>query len=326
MTTASTVMAPLWSRRQVEPIWLVLIAVLIAALAITTLSGESMLSSTSLRTIAIGSTALGFVAVGQTLAMVVGSFDLSVAWTVTLGAVVTAAVMDGQAGMAVPAVVAALAAGGVVGAVNGLVIARLGVNPLIATLGTALLLNGALNALVEGRVGSVSEGFREFGYGSLGAVPLSFVVLVIVAVAAHLWLRRSRTGHHVYAIGGSQDIARASGIRVERVIVAAHVVCSILAALAGVYLASRLGGPDTGVGTRGGYDLESIAVVVLGGTALGGGRGGVPGTVAAVVIFAVLEVVLNVLGVDPFAKTIVEGLVIIAAVASYQLRRTEPAR
>ena len=267
-------------------------------------------------------TALGLVALGQTVVMLVGSFDLSVAWTVSASAIATAVVMDGQAARLVPAVARRTRRWvAVVGLVNGVVITRLRVNPLIATLATSLLLNGVLNARFETQAGGVSQGFRELGYGGLGPVPFSFLLVVVLALAVGAWLRRSRFGHHLYGVGGSPEVARLSGIRVERVTVVAHVVCGVLAAAAGVYLASRLGAADTGVGPRGGYDLESIAVVVLGGTVLGGGRGTVSGTMAGVAVFAVIETTFDALQVDPFLKTVLEGVIIIAAVASYALRR-----
>ena len=306
---------------RVPPVWWAFLGLLLVSVVAIRSSGDVLLSSTNVQSVAVATTALGLVALGQTVAMLVGSFDLSVAWTVSLGAVVTAAVMDGRGSMVVPAVLAALAAGAVVGVVNGLVVTKLGVNALIATLATSLLLNGLLNSAVETRAGGVSEGFRELGYGQVGPLPLSFLVVALLAVGLAVVLRSTTFGHHVYAVGGSVDVARVSGIRSDRVVLAAHVICGVFAAAAGVYLASRLGSPDAGLGPRGGYDLESIAVVVLGGTVLGGGRGTVAGTAGGVAIFALLETAFDVLGVDPFLKTVLEGVIIVAAVASHTLRR-----
>ena len=322
MSAATSVrrLGPLTLRRP-EPIWLVLVGVVVACGLLVALQGASLLSPASVRAIGVSMTALGVVALGQTVVMLVGSFDLSVAWTVSLSAITTAVVMDGQPSRVALAVLAGLGTGALVGIVNGVVITRLRVNPLIATLATSLLLNGTLNARFATQAGSVSGGFRELGYGGVGPLPFSFLLVVLLALAVGVWLRSSRFGHHLYAVGGSPEVARLSGIHADRVVLAAHVVCGVLAAAAGVYLASRLGAADTGVGPRGGYDLESIAVVVLGGTVLGGGRGTVGGTMAGVAVFAVLETTFDVLQVDPFLKTVLEGLIIIAAVASYALRR-----
>jgi ribose transport system permease protein len=117
-------------------------------------------------------------------------------------------------------------------------------------------------------------------------------------------------------------VARLSGVRTGRVIVATHVLCSICAGIAGLLLAGRLGAGAPTVGTDGGYDLESIAAVVLGGTALAGGKGGVPGTVGGVLLLAVLDSVFNQLEVNAFFKDVVRGVVIVAAVAVYARRTT----
>ena len=133
-------------------------------------------------------------------------------------------------------------------------------------------------------------------------------------------MRRTRFGAHVYAVGGDAEIARNAGVRVRRATIGAHVVCSICAAIAGVYLAARTSTPNVELGSNGTYDLQSIAVVVLGGAALLGGRGTVGRTIAAVMVFALIDTAFNQLGVDPFLQTVARGVIIIAAVASYTVR------
>ena len=146
--------------------------------------------------------------------------------------------------------------------------------------------------------------------------------LILLAVATATWvvLTRTRFGHHLIAVGGDPQVARLSGVRNDRVLIAAHVLCSLCAGLAGVYLASRLGSGAPRVGTEGLYDLESIAAVVLGGTALAGGSGGVAGTVGGVLLLASIDAILNQLEVDAFVKQVIRGVIIIAAVAVYARR------
>jgi ribose transport system permease protein len=139
-------------------------------------------------------------------------------------------------------------------------------------------------------------------------------------VAVWFLLRSTRFGYHVYAVGGDEDVSKLSGLRTHRTIIAAHVLCSLTAAITGLFLASRLGSGTPTVGTDGGYDLESIAAVVLGGTALTGGRGGVLGTLAGVFILAVLDNTFNQLEVNAFLKDVLRGVIIIAAVALYARR------
>ena len=142
-------------------------------------------------------------------------------------------------------------------------------------------------------------------------------LLAGVVAAIYFLLRWTRFGFRVYAVGGDEEVSRLSGLRTHRTIIAAHVVCSVCAALTGLFLASRLGSGTPTVGIDGGYDLESIAAVVLGGTALAGGRGGVLGTVGGVLILAVLDNMFNQLEVNAFLKDVVRGVIIIAAVAVY---------
>ena len=151
---------------------------------------------------------------------------------------------------------------------------------------------------------------------------MSFFLLAIVAIVVFFLLRSTRFGYRIYAVGGSEDVSKLSGLRTHRTIIAAHVVCSLTAVITGIFLAARLRAGTPTVGTDGGYDLESIAAVVLGGTALTGGRGGVVGTMGGVAILAVLDNAFNQLEFNAFLKDVVRGLILIAAIAVYA-RRTE---
>jgi ribose transport system permease protein len=222
--------------------------------------------------------------------------------------------------MIAPAVLAVLVLSAAIGLVNGLVIARLDVNPLIATLGVGLILQGLLSASFTNFAGSVPAAFQAFAYGRIGPLPWSVLLLGLLALAAWLLLTRTRFGAHLYATGGNRDGARLAGIRTERVIIGAHVLCSLMAGLTGLYLASRLRAGAPWVGRDGVYDLESIAVVVIGGTLLAGGRGGAFGTLAGVFLFATLDAVFNMTGIDAFPKQVLRGAIVILAVAVYAVR------
>lgn len=263
---------------------------------------------------------LGIVALGQTLAILVGSIDLSVANLISVSAVLASFIMKGEPAMIAPAVLAVLALSAAVGLINGLIIARLDVNPLIATLGVGLILQGLLSASFSNFAGSVPAAFQAFAYGRIGPLPWSVLLLFVLAFAIWLLLTRTRFGAHLYATGGNRDGARLAGIRTERVMIGAHVLCSLMAGLTGLYLASRLRAGAPWVGRDGVYDLESIAVVVIGGTLLAGGRGGVWGTLAGVFLFATLDAVFNMTGIDAFPKQVLRGAIVILAVAVYAVR------
>jgi ribose transport system permease protein len=305
------------------PIWSALALIVVVGWAVVTIDGGTFFASSNLTNILQRSVALGIVAVGQTVAILAGSLDLSVAYLISLSSLVGAETMDGREAMLVPAILLTLGLGAGVGLANGLIITKLRVNPFIATLGTALILRGYIENNYDRPTGAVPESWESFGYTRIGPVPVSLFLFAGVAIVVGLALRRTRWGYHVYAVGGDEQVSVLSGLRTHRVVIGAHVICSVCAALTGLFLASRLGSGTPRVGTDGGYDLESIAAVVLGGTALAGGRGRVSGTVGAVLVLAVLDNIFNQLELDPFLKQAVRGVVIIAAVAVYALRRRE---
>jgi ribose transport system permease protein len=225
--------------------------------------------------------------------------------------------------MMLAAVLVVLAVSGLVGAVNGAIISRLKVNPFIATLGVGLILQGLLSASFTDFAGSVPREFQFVAYSTFGVVPYSVAALFVLAALASFVLWATRFGAHLYAVGGNAEGARLAGIRTDLVTIGAHVVCSLSAGLTGLYLASRLRSGAPWVGRDGVYDLESIAVVVIGGTLLAGGRGGVWGTLAGVLLFATLDAAFNMLGVSAYPKLVLRGAIVILAVAIYTFRTRE---
>ncbi|THV32082.1 ABC transporter permease [Glycomyces paridis] len=264
----------------------------------------------------------GFLAIGMTLVILCRSLDLSVGYTAALSSLVAATTMDGRPENIPVAIGAVLLVSGLIGAANGAIVAFLRVNPFIATLGTGLIIKGYLDTEYKGPAGDVPELFQQFGYTRIGFIPVSALVMLALAGAAVWFLRSTRTGHHMYAVGGDAEVARMSGIRTDRVLIAAHVLCAMCAGVAGLLLAARFGTGSAEAYTNL-YELDAIAAVVLGGTLLLGGRGGVAGTVAGVAILAVLDTVFNVMQIDPFAKDVLRGAVIIAAVALYARRQLD---
>jgi ribose transport system permease protein len=286
------------------------------------LDGGSLLSQANLVKMLTGMSLLGFVAIGQTLVIICRSLDLSVGYVVAWSSLVVATQMDGDESRMLPAIAMALGVAALVGLFNGVVITVLRVNSFIATLGTGLIIKGYLDTRYKGPAGSVSDTFQEFGYTRVGVVPVSTIVMVLVAVVATLLIRKTGLGYRMFAIGGNDEVARYSGIRTHRTMIAAHVLCSVAAGVAGLLIAARYGTGDPRVYDDG-LDLDSIAAVVLGGTLLMGGRGSVAGTVAGVGILAVLDTTFDALQVDPFFKDVVRGAVIIIAVALYARRQID---
>jgi ribose transport system permease protein len=303
------------------PVWVVLAGVFVVAQIAVAIDGGSLLTVDNVVDMLVRSVALGIVSAGQTLVILGGPLDLSVAYVISLSSIVGAEAMGGEDGGIAFGIGAVLLLGLGIGLVNGLVITKLRVNAFIATLGTALIIKGIIESQWDGPTGAVPESFEStLGYTRFGPIPLSVFLLVAVIAAVWFLLRFTSFGHRLYAVGGSEEVSKLSGVRTDRVLIGAHVLCAMAAALTGLFLASRLGAGSPLVGTDGGYDLESIAAVVLGGTYLLGGRGGVLGTLAGVFILAVLDNTFNQLEVNAFAKDVVRGVIIIAAVAAYSVR------
>lgn len=264
--------------------------------------------------------ALGLVGLGQTFAILVGSIDLSVASLISLVAVLASFLMQSDPGMILPAVTACLAVSLAVGAVNGILVAYCGINPLIATLATGLIIQGVLSASVTFLAGAVAPQFQAFAYSGVLGLPYSVLLFVALTLAGWFLLSKTRYGANLYAVGGNPEGARLAGLRTERFILSAHIIASLLAGVAGLYLAARLQSGTPWIGRDGIYDLESIAIAVIGGTILAGGKGGVIGTAAGVLLFASLDASFNMFGVDAFLKQVLRGAIVIVAVAIYAVR------
>jgi ribose transport system permease protein len=307
---------------------LVLIAAVVLGTVLTALEGRNFFSTGNLRDILTATSILGFIAIGQTLVILCGSLDLSVPFVASLTGVIAAGEMAGQTGNVLPAVLIALAIAAAIGLVNGVLVSMLHVHGFIATLGMGLVISGYIATNYQGNHGSAPQSFRTIGISFIGPLPVSTLIMLGCAVLAIVLLRRTRTGHHLYAVGGNAEVARLSGIRTSVPVITAHVLCSLLAALAGLLLLARLSVGNPTIGSQGQYDLMSIAAVVLGGTLLAGGKGNITGTVAGVAIFAVMDNVMAVMQTDSFLRNVVRGVVIVAAVAVYARRDIDrrPAR
>lgn len=251
----------------------ILVLVIIVGAILVATVGRSFFSPGNIRDILTGMSVLGLVAIGQTLVILGASLDLSVTYVMSLASLIAATTMAGSAGNIAWAVTLTLLVCAGIGLANGLIVTVLKVNGFIATLGTGLILQGVLNTSFQGSAGAVPWEFQLIGATGLGPVPVSTIIMIALAVVVWFLLDRTRTGAHLFAVGGDLEVARLSGLRTRTPLIAAHVLCSLFAGLAGLLLASRLGVGSPTVGQQGGYALLSIAAVVLGGTLLMGGRG-----------------------------------------------------
>ncbi|MGJ6968795.1 ABC transporter permease [Streptosporangium sp. G11] len=260
---------------------------------------------------------LVILAAGQYFVIVSGEFDLSVGSLVTVQVVVAARLIDGQEQATWPVLALLIVIGLLVGLANGVITTGLRVPSFITTLGMMLVLSGAVFLWTGGAPrGALSETFRMFGRKDLGPVPWSVLILLAAGTAAIL-LMRSDFGKRLIATGDNERAAGLSGVRVDRTRIIAFVLSGLAAAVAGILL-----GGFAGVSAQVGQGLEfsAITAVVLGGVALGGGRGSVVAAMAGALTLEALFTLLNLYGISGPLEFAVQGVIIIAAVAASAVR------
>lgn len=289
---------------------------LIALCVFLSFATDSFLSVRNFLNILDQITVLGIMAVGMTFVILIAGIDLSVGSVMALSMMVLG-YLNVEAGMPMyVAIPGGLAAAALTGIVAGLLITEFRVPPFIATLAMMSIARGLANMITNG---SQIIGFPPwFNMGAIirygGFLTMTVAVMLVVFVAALLFQRYRKEGRVLYAIGGNPEVARLAGINVKRVTVMVYMMCALLSGLAGILLAARLDSvqPSSGIA----YELDAIAAVVIGGTSLSGGTGGVGGTIIGVLIIGVLRNGLNLLGVSPFLQAVVIGSVIVLAVAA----------
>lgn len=330
---------PLRKAPALRKIWKVLsenaiYSVLILLVLVIALIEPSFLSITCLRDILVQSSTRAIIALGAFFAIVTAGADLSAGRMVGFAAVLSASMLQAPdylrlfyPNMAplplwVPIVIAVVACA-TAGLINGVVIAKFGVAPFIATLGMMVAIYG-LNSIYFNMepnssqpIGGLRADFTDIGTGAVGSGPYSvpYIVLIAIAVAIFMWVLLNKTtfGKNTYAIGGNVNAARVSGINVERTTMIMYGMAGALYGLAGVLEASRTGGATNNYGNM--YELDAIAACVVGGVSVTGGVGKVTGIMAGVLIFGVINYGLTFVGLDPYWQLIIKGGIIVSAVA-----------
>lgn len=297
----------------------VIYGLLLVMFLFAALYGERFLTSRNLINVLRQAVFLGTVALGQTLVILAGGIDLSVGSLVKLTVLVTAIVMDGQPERTWLAVAIGLAMGVGVGLTHAFLITRLRVAPFIATLGTYSILRGIALAIASKPVGQASPPMLALYDLRLGSIPLLVIGFALLLLLLWWILRRTVFGRYLYAVGGSEAAARLTGLPVDRVKVGAYVLCSLLASVTGLLYLSRMGLGDPNVAD--GLELQSITAVILGGTSLAGGSGSLWGTLGGVLLLGLTNNLLVAFNVNTYLQDLVEGLIIVGAVALYKQQK-----
>ncbi|MEW7006605.1 MULTISPECIES: ABC transporter permease [unclassified Lentilitoribacter] len=296
------------------------LVVLILAIIITMSTlNPYFLSISNFRAISVGMAPTAVIVIGMAILLASGGFDLSVGSVMALSSTVVAMLL--LAGVPIPvAVIAGIVLGGVAGLVNGVLVTGLGINPLIATLGTMSITRGIALVLTEGfSLSSLPPEFAWIGKATFSGFPVLVLLTLVLVLVFDLAVRHTRFFRQVYFIGANEKAAMLSGIHVSRVRIISYVLTGMLAAFAGVLLASRLmsGTPTAGNG----IELQVLAAAVIGGASLRGGEGTILGAFLGVVFVALINNSMTMLAVSIYWQMIVIGAVLVSAVALDMLIR-----
>ena len=261
--------------------------------------------------------------VGMTLVILTGGIDLSVGSVLAFSGAIMAGLL--KSGLAIEGlnlyvgvtVLGAVCGGTLVGAslglFNGLMITRFKVPPFVATLAMLTIARGATKLYTGGEaITGLGDSFAQIGSGRLMGLPNQALIAALIVGVAAILLKRTRFGRHVYAVGGNEEAAKLSGLNVNRIKLKVYGMAGALSAVGALMVTSKLNSATPVAGE--GYELDSIAAVVIGGTSLSGGRGSVFGTVLGALIIGVLNSGLVIMGVDPFWQKVIKGFVILLAV------------
>jgi ribose transport system permease protein len=307
--------------RGATPILLILLSLLMILFA-NFLAGGFATATNILQLLKLSSF-LGLVAIGQTVVMLTGGIDLSIAWVLTGSAAVFTSLCIGKDANIIPAAAAALVVGLATGFVNGFGVAKLRISPIVMTLAmNNIMIGGTL--LYTGGTPSGSSGplVRSLATGSVGIVPVMVIVWCVLGAATVVVTRYTRSGRKLLSVGEGPRVSYLTGIRNDHVTIAAYVVCGVMSSVTGILFAAFSGNTFLGMGDQ--FVLPTIAAVVVGGTSMFGGRGGYGGTMAAVFFITILTTVLVIGNIPAGVRSVVFGLAILAAIISQRFLMRSP--
>jgi ribose transport system permease protein len=305
----------IYANRNLLIIWGLLLLIVVIA----TLLQPRFATPENISNVMVQSTALGVITVGQTFVILTAGIDISVGAVASLVVVIMSLLANRNPAALPLAIGAGLAAGLIAGLANGWGITRLKVSPFMMTLGVMSIALGIALQLRPQPGGFIPDEFAWLAAGTMLGVPIPLLYFALIVAIGYWTLTFTRFGRHVYAVGGNEETTRLTGLPTDRIKLAVYAISGTCAALAGLFLSSRIRSGDALIGTS--FGLDSITAVVLGGTSLFGGRGSIIGTVAGVFIIASLSNIMNLVGVSTYYQYIFKGGILIVAVALYSVTR-----
>jgi ribose transport system permease protein len=322
MSRQDTSLGAIFSKAKNSTSFGIIIILVVMCLALTIAVGRIFLSADNLVSVIRQFSFIAIMAIGECVVIMTGGIDLSVgsvfAFSSVIGCMAMTKLNMGIAG----GLLTGLLVGAAFGLLNGLFITKLKLPPFISTLGTMSIARGLAFGVTGGfPVSNLPDAFKFIGQGYVGPVPAPVIILIALTIVFGIFLHKAIVGRRIYAIGGNEEAARLSGVRVERIKVLVYTLCGLLAGLSGLMTAGRLGVAQSTAGN--GYEMDAIAAVIIGGASLSGGVGNIAGPVLGAAIMQVLRNGLVLTGVSAYWQQAVIGIVIIIAVAFDKLRQTK---
>ncbi|MED0716187.1 ABC transporter permease [Aeribacillus composti] len=288
-----------------------LIVIILFSIVLSILS-PVFLTKTNLINLLMQSTILLTLALGVTFVILTGGIDLSVGAVMAVSSVIGLGLIVYNGFPVIVGVLIMILIGAAFGLINGLLITRLYLSPLIVTLATMGIARGIVLIYTNSaNISPVPESFVVLATGSIFTIPYIIIVVAILSLIAHIVLKHTVFGRSVYASGGNELAARLSGIKTKTIITLTYVISGITAAIGGILLTARLESAGPAAGT--GIELTVIAAVVIGGTSLFGGQGNILGTILGVILISLVSNAINLLGVPPAWDSLITGCVILVA-------------
>ena len=289
----------------------VLIGFVVLCIAIS-MATPAFLSKQNVLNLLRQSSIIGIISAGMTFVIISGNFDISVGAVAALSGVIVMRLATTGTNLFL-AIIAAIVVCAIIGLVNGIMVAKVNVPSLIATMAMVTIVRGILLMITGGYpITQTIPMLDSLGNGYFLGIPMPVIVFILVVIVSYIVLTQTKFGRHVYSIGGNQDASKLNGINVDNQKIKVFIINAVLAAIAGLVLTGRLGKARPVAGDS--YDMDAIASVVIGGTSVSGGSGSVLKTIIGVLLMSVINNSFNLLGIDIFFQYIFKGLIILVAV------------
>lgn len=289
-------------------------AVLVLMIIIASVMSPYFLDIYNLQALVRDLAFIGMIGIGQSLLLLIGELDLSVGKIASLCGILAGMMMVNYGMNPYLSLVLALILGLVFGAINGLIITKLRLNSMVATIGMQGVYGGINLVLTKGKaITGIPESIYIFGKGNVGPVPIPFIFTIIVLICVLFLVKKTKTGRYIYAIGNSREAAKILGIKVDRIRIMIYSIVGFISALAGILYVARLGSSQSAIGEN--WPMNSIASSVIGGVSLTGGIGNPAGALIGAAVISIIQNMIVLFGVNVYWQSAVSGIVVVIAIS-----------